>query len=60
MTVKQFTGMLDTILPVMIYEYGDEFGPYDKDEIPKMFLDCEVDTVFVDDDISNIGLDVTA
>lgn len=60
MTVKQFAGMLDTILPVMIYEDADEFGPYDKDEIPKMFHDCEVDTVFVDDDISNVGLSVIA
>lgn len=58
MKLRDFLKLLDTILPVVIYYDGDEYGPYRKDVVPSRWLDEKVSQVFVDDR-EDIGIDVT-
>lgn len=50
MVLRDFIKVLDTIEPITVYMDGDEFGAYDKDEIPNMFKDMELTDVFIDED----------
>lgn len=58
MKLGDFLKVLDSILPIKVYVNGDEYGTYERTEVPEWCKNLELSDVFVDEWYEDIGVSV--